>query len=79
MGVRKIEFGRDQGRLVFAEQPAIDSARLIALIQRQPKRYRLYGGDKLQFALPADDLDRRLDAVYELLAGIAPEPARQAR
>jgi transcription-repair coupling factor (superfamily II helicase) len=80
MGVRKIELGRDQGRLVFAEQPAIDGARLIALIQRQPRRYRLYGGDKLQFALPPGaDIDQRLAAVYELLENIAPEPPRPAR
>jgi transcription-repair coupling factor (superfamily II helicase) len=71
LGIRKLELGAEQGRIVFAPEPAIDSARLITLIQHEPNRYRLSGGDRLQFALPRGDLNQRIQAVYELLEVIS--------
>ena len=72
LGIRKIELGADGGRLTFGPEPRIDSARLIALIQRQPDRYRLHGGERLQFSYNAPDIGARLRATHELLARLAP-------
>ncbi len=71
LGVRKIELGPEAGRIVFGPDPKIDGARLIALIQKQGDRYRLHGGDRLQFKFPPADLAGRLQATYDLLARIA--------
>jgi transcription-repair coupling factor (superfamily II helicase) len=70
LGIRKIELGPDGGRLTFGPEPKVDSARLIDLIQRQPERYRLHGGDRLQFGYSAPDLGARVRAAHELLARI---------
>jgi transcription-repair coupling factor (superfamily II helicase) len=71
MGIRKIELGPDSGRIVFGPEPKIDSARLIQMLQKQAEHYRLHGGDRLQFKYPATDAAGRLQATYDLLAGIA--------
>ncbi|MCC6206925.1 MAG: transcription-repair coupling factor [Gammaproteobacteria bacterium] len=79
LGVRKIELTAEAGRIVFGPEPQIDSARLITLIQKQPDRYRLHGGDRLQFKYPATDLPGRLQATYNLLARITPDKASATR
>ena len=72
MGILKIEFSADHGRLVFGPAPMIDSAKVIALVQRHPDRYRFHGGERLRFALPPGDPELRLQAVRDLLREIAP-------
>ena len=70
MGVRRIELGTREGRLLFGPQPAIDSAKIIPLIQRKGGHYRLQGSDKLQFPLPEGDIEQRVRAVSDLLTNI---------
>ncbi len=72
MGIRKIELAAGHGRLVFGPDTAIDGAKLIALVQQRPDRYRFHGGERLQFQLPDGDSAQRLQAVHELLGAIAP-------
>ena len=67
MGVRKIELGASEGRLVFGPEPRIDNARLIPLIQGKGG-YRLQGTDRLIFPLtPNADQEQRTRRVIELL------------
>jgi transcription-repair coupling factor (superfamily II helicase) len=70
MGIRKIELGADGGRLTFGPEPKIDGAALIKLVQQQPERYRLHGGDRLQFRYSAPDIGARVRTAHELLARI---------
>ncbi|MDS4041664.1 MAG: transcription-repair coupling factor [Candidatus Competibacter sp.] len=70
LGVRKIEAGPKGGRLVFGPEPRIDPAKLVRLIQSQPKVYKLDGKDKLRFIRDLPDAEARAATVKELLEGI---------
>jgi len=71
MGLRKIELGGREGRILFNDAPDIDTARLIELIQLQPQHYRLDGGNRLRlfgdFATP----EARFDKVRQVLDHLA--------
>ncbi len=73
LGIRKVDLTGTQGRLLFGPAPAIDGARVIALVQRHPGRYRLAGGERLHFELATDDPEERLRAARALLEEIAPD------
>jgi len=47
-GIRKIEIGTSEGRILFGDAPDIDTGRLINLVQTRPEQYRFEGGDKLR-------------------------------
>jgi transcription-repair coupling factor (superfamily II helicase) len=73
MGVRKIELGANEGRLVFGTEPKVDNARLIPLIQGKGG-YRLQGTDRLLFPLPKDaDMELRVRTTMELLEHLRAE------
>jgi transcription-repair coupling factor (superfamily II helicase) len=67
LGIRKIDAGETAGRLLFQPDPAVDPLRIINLIQTQPKRYKLEGGDKLRFFAEMPDAAVRVDTVAGLL------------
>ncbi|MET0065561.1 MAG: transcription-repair coupling factor [Candidatus Thiodiazotropha sp.] len=67
LGIRKIEAGAKGARLLFDESPKLDPARLILLIQQQPQRYRLDGGDKLRYLVTMEAPDARVKKIHELL------------
>jgi transcription-repair coupling factor (superfamily II helicase) len=73
LGVRKIELGSSEGRLLFTDQPAINAARLIELIQTRPDGYRLDGGNKLRLYGDFETEQARFDKVAELLKLLSPE------
>ncbi|MDG4559464.1 MAG: transcription-repair coupling factor [Candidatus Contendobacter sp.] len=70
VGVRKIEAGPKGGRLVFGPEPKVDPAKLVRLLQRQPKVYKLDGKDKLRFVKDLPDAEARAAAVEELLKSV---------
>ena len=72
LGIRKIEAGEKEGRILFEAEPRIDAARLIQLIQSQPRRYRFDGREKLRFQLDGGDLEARAHAIEQLLDNLAP-------
>jgi transcription-repair coupling factor (superfamily II helicase) len=67
LGIRKIEAGARGGRLVFQPQPAVDPQTVLQLVQKQPKTYKLQGGDQLKFVMELDQPEARVAAVEELL------------
>lgn len=72
LGIRKIDAGPSSGRIDFAQDTSIDPRRLISLIQQQPKKYKLEGGDKLRFSAAMNDAPsrlRELDAILLSLVG----------
>ena len=70
LGIRKIDAGAEGGRLEFSSETRIDPMRLIKLIQTQPRRYKLEGGDRLKFMLKSDDATQRLQVVHEVLQAL---------
>jgi len=68
LGLRKVDLGQNGGRLMFDAKPNVDPARIIELVQKQPKAYRLDGGDKLHIIKPLPDSNSRVDELQRLLA-----------
>ncbi len=66
-GIRKIEAGPSGGRLQFDAEPRFDAARLITLIQTQPKTFKLDGADRLKFFADLSDPTQRVPLVKSLL------------
>jgi transcription-repair coupling factor (superfamily II helicase) len=66
LGIEKIDIGNTGGRLLFGEEPNIDTGVLINLIQTQSKRYRFDGKQTLRVneSIPEE---LRIDVVERLL------------
>ncbi|BCO30434.1 transcription-repair-coupling factor [Thiohalobacter sp. COW1] len=75
LGIRKIDAGETAGRFEFTEQPQVDAARIVQLVQTAPANYRLDGVEKLRFTLDMPDAETRLETVARLLNEISPEAA----
>jgi transcription-repair coupling factor (superfamily II helicase) len=73
LGVRKIELGSREGRIVFVDQPSINAERLIELIQTRPDQYRLDGGNKLRLYGDFETEQVRFDTVARILDLLAPD------
>ena len=67
LGIRKIEAGEAGARVIFNDHPAVDPGKIIALIQGQPKVYKLDGQNKLRMIKALPDAAARIKAVEELL------------
>jgi transcription-repair coupling factor (superfamily II helicase) len=71
LGLRKIEVGAGGGRFVFTAQPNVDPMKIIGLVQKQPKVYRLDGGDKLKLLKPLPETQERFQQVEQLLGTLS--------
>ena len=67
IGVKKIEAGPNGGRFIFNAVPNIDPMKIINLIQKEPKVYKLDGQDKLRFIKPITEANERIQAIQALL------------
>ncbi|MGQ0618775.1 MAG: transcription-repair coupling factor, partial [Panacagrimonas sp.] len=68
LGLTKIRAGARSAVLDFGPTPAINPARLIKLIQSQPKVYRLEGSKRLHINAPLDPPEARAGRMLDLLA-----------
>ena len=66
LGIKKIDYGQEGGRILFVEQPDIDPMKIIKLIQSQSNTYKLDGNDKLRLLKPIIDIEFRIKALEEL-------------
>jgi transcription-repair coupling factor (superfamily II helicase) len=73
LGVTKIEAGPDVGRIHFSRASRIDPARLIALVQAEPKAYRLEGDARLVFFADMPDVAARSERIHKLLDQLGAE------
>jgi transcription-repair coupling factor (superfamily II helicase) len=73
MGIRKIEIGSEEGRILFDNEPVIDTDRLIELIQTQPRHYRLDGATRLRLYGDFHDEENRFTRVTDILTTLAPK------
>ena len=71
MGIRKIEIGGEQGRILFGSEPDIDTARLVDLIQKKPGKFRFDGGNTLRLFGEFSTEDERFTIVSDMLALLA--------
>ncbi len=67
LGIRKMEFGAEFGRITFNEKPAIEPITIINLIQKQPQRYQLDNKQRLKVIKKMDDGEARLNAIEALI------------
>ncbi|MFQ5469019.1 MAG: transcription-repair coupling factor [Gammaproteobacteria bacterium] len=70
IGVTKIDAGKEGGRIVFNDNPGVDPAKLIILIQTKPKSYQFDGKNKLRFTASLPDFNSRIAFISELLSDI---------
>jgi transcription-repair coupling factor (superfamily II helicase) len=67
LGIIKIDFGPQGGRLEFSEQTRANPEALIGLIQNRSKDYRMNGPQKLRILIHEADESVRLREIRELL------------
>lgn len=67
LGIRKLDFGANGGRITFREKPEIDPMAIIKLIQQLPRVYKLDGQDKLKVILDLPGASERLRSAQEVL------------
>jgi transcription-repair coupling factor (superfamily II helicase) len=67
LGIRKLDFGANGGRIVFREKPEIDPMTIIKLIQQLPRVYKLDGQDKLKVILDLPGAIERIRSAQEVL------------
>ncbi|WP_255482919.1 transcription-repair coupling factor [Marinobacterium marinum] len=73
LGITKLDAGEKSGRIEFEAEPNVDPMTLIALIQRQPDRFRLDGANLLRFTQPMEKASSRFEAVERLLTQLSPK------
>ena len=71
MGIKKIEIGSTQGRILFGSEPDIDTARLVDLIQKKPGKFRFDGGNTLRLFGEFPTEEERSIIVSDMLALLA--------
>ncbi len=67
LGIRKLDFGANGGRITFREKPDVDPLAIIKLIQSQPRVYKLDGQDKLKVILDLPGASERIRTAQEVL------------
>ncbi len=67
LGIRKLDFGANGGRIVFREKPEVDPMAIIRLIQQLPRVYKLDGQDKLKVILDLPGATERIRSAQEVL------------
>jgi transcription-repair coupling factor (superfamily II helicase) len=67
LGIRKLDFGANGGRIVFREKPEVDPMVIIKLIQQLPRVYKLDGQDKLKIILDLPGASERIRSAQEVL------------
>lgn len=67
LGIRKIDASNTGGRIEFEEKPNIDPMKIIQLIQKQPKLYKLEGPNRLRFNWENAAANIRISQAFDLL------------
>ena len=67
LGIRKLDFGANGGRITSRDKPEVDPMAIIRLIQGQPRVYKLDGQDKLKVNLELPGASERIRSAQEVL------------
>ena len=76
LGIAKIRAGAEGGSITFAERARVDPARVLKLIEGDPKRYRLDGPYKLKYSWTLENPDKRIGALEKLLRRLGADDAQ---
>jgi transcription-repair coupling factor (superfamily II helicase) len=66
-GIAKLDAGQTNGRIEFESDTPVDPMKIIELVQNQPQRYRLEGGNKLKFTQEMTTNEQRFEAIEQIL------------
>jgi transcription-repair coupling factor (superfamily II helicase) len=75
LGIRKLDFGANGGRITFRDKPDVDPMAVIRLIQNYPRVYKMDGQDKLKINLELPGASERVRAAQELLGRLGARKA----
>ncbi len=67
LGIIKIDLGVRGGSIEFGHKTIVEPMRLISLIQREPARYKLDGGNKIRINQTLEAAEERLQFIENLL------------
>jgi transcription-repair coupling factor (superfamily II helicase) len=67
LGLRRLELGPAGGSVQFEEHNRVDTARVLALVQRQGREFRLEGPLKLRITRALPKLEQRLEYAQQLM------------
>ncbi len=67
LNITKLEAGAGNGKIDFGDDTPIEPITLINLVQKQPKRYKLAGPNKLKFIFEMPEADDRFSTVESIL------------
>lgn len=73
LGIKKLDAGTNSGRCEFEADTQIDPLTLVKLVQNQPQRYGLEGGNRLKFTLDMQTNEQRFQAIERLLQQLTVE------
>lgn len=68
LGINKIEFGADNGRIIFNSKPNIDPTKIIEMLQSNPIKYKMNGPDKLRIFSKMPDFESRMRTINEIFS-----------
>ena len=71
LGLKRIEAGCDDVRILVGEHHKLDPARIIQLIQQQPNRVKLNGQDRIQLIESMESVESRVTQTRQLLTQLA--------
>ena len=71
LGIEKIDFGEESGKIVFNKNPNIEPMKIIQLIQSSPTEYRFDGKQTLRISCQSDELEPRFNQLESLLRELA--------
>lgn len=74
MGIRKIDWGPNGGRIVFGDKPNIDTLSLIRLMQSKSANFRMEGSNQLRITLEIEELPARVESATVLLQSLRAKP-----
>ncbi|MFZ5722744.1 MAG: transcription-repair coupling factor [Pseudomonadota bacterium] len=72
LGIRKIDATAQGGRLEFEQDTRVDPLSIIKLVQREPKRYKMDGGNRLRYTEATHNHDERIQALERLFTVLGP-------
>jgi len=75
LGIKKIELHNQGGRVIFHAAPRIDTERLIALLQKEAKTYKLDGPEKLRIVRNFTTTQEKIDFLEQLLQQLSSDHA----
>ena len=72
IGVRRVDFGENGGRIEFNEDTTANPVALLEMIQRHPLDYKLQGPHKLRLTFDEESVEERMRITAEILDKLSP-------